>query len=178
MTYVDVAKACEDAGASWVTLHARTIEQGYSGDARWEHIARLVGAVGVPVVGNGDLRTAEDVLRMREATGCAGFFIARAAMRDPTVFARMRRGLATGDPGPEPTLAERMALARRYMERAVQVGITNPPDLRRQVMRFASGQPGAKRLRVAVQDVASADDILRVLDQAAAGELAATLAAA
>ncbi|HET6399499.1 MAG TPA: tRNA-dihydrouridine synthase [Candidatus Thermoplasmatota archaeon] len=152
LTYGDVGKAVEDAGASWVTLHARTVEQGYAGDARWEHIAHLVRALGIPVVGNGDLREPEDVLRMRDETACAGYFIARAAMRDPTVFARMRAALDGRDPGAGPDLQARLGLALRYLERAQQAGEARIALLRRQVLRFVAGAPGAKRLRVVLQE--------------------------
>src|SRR5688500_8807887 len=149
-TYVEVGRAAEDAGVDWVTLHARTVEQGYQGKAEWPHIARLAEALEIPVVGNGDLRTPADVLRMRDETGCAGFFIARAAMHDPTVFGRMRAALDGREPGPEPDLAARMATLVRYLERAEGLGL-GIGDLRRQATRLVAGAPGAKRLRVALQ---------------------------
>lgn len=153
LTYLDVAREAEAAGAAWVTLHARTVAQGYSGTADWSHIARLVDGVGIPVVGNGDLRTPEDVVRMREETGCAGFFIARAAMHDPTVFRRMRAAL-DGRPSAEgPGLDERLRTLLVYLDRAAAAGVTSMGDLRRQAMRFVAGAPGAKRLRVQLQDV-------------------------
>jgi tRNA-dihydrouridine synthase B len=150
-TYLEVGREAQDAGAGWVTLHARTVEQGYSGVAEWAHIARLAEALDVPVVGNGDLRTPEDVVRMRDETACDGFFVARAAMHDPTVFARMRAALDGREPGPEPTLRERLAVLRLYLERAEGLGLS-VGELRRQATRFVAGVPGAKRLRVAVQE--------------------------
>jgi tRNA-dihydrouridine synthase B len=138
-----------------VTLHARTVEQGYQGDAEWPHIGRLVAALDIPVVGNGDLRTPADVVRMRDETACAGFFIARAAMHDPTVFARMRAALDGRDVGPAPDLAARMATLVQYLERAEGLGI-GIGDLRRQATRLVAGAPGAKRLRVAMQSAPDA----------------------
>ncbi|MCA1820177.1 MAG: tRNA-dihydrouridine synthase family protein, partial [Halobacteriales archaeon] len=64
LTYLDVGREAEAAGADWVTLHARTVAQGYSGAAAWSHIGRLTDTLGIPVIGNGDLRTPEDVVRM------------------------------------------------------------------------------------------------------------------
>jgi nifR3 family TIM-barrel protein len=151
LTYVEVGREAQDAGADWVTLHARTVAQGYSGHADWAHIGRLVQALDVPVVGNGDLRGPSDVLRMRSETGCAGFFIARAAMRDPTVFRRMRAAL-DGQPAlPEPPLGERLATLLLYLDRAQAIGLRGIGLLRRQAARFVAGHPGAKRLRVALQ---------------------------
>ncbi|MEA3137063.1 MAG: tRNA-dihydrouridine synthase [Thermoplasmata archaeon] len=154
-TYVEVGKVAQDAGIDWVTLHARTVEQGYQGDAEWPHIGRLVAALDIPVVGNGDLRTPADVVRMRDETDCAGFFIARAAMHDPTVFARMRAALDGRDVGPAPDLAARMATLVQYLERAERLGI-GIGDLRRQATRLVAGAPGAKRLRVAMQSAPDA----------------------
>jgi nifR3 family TIM-barrel protein len=170
-TYLEVGRAAQDAGADWVTLHARTVEQGYSGDAEWSHIARLAEALDVPVVGNGDLRTPEDVVRMRDGTGCAGFFIARAAMHDPTVFRRMRAALEGRDPGPEPGLPERLGVLLAYLERAEGLGLSIG-DLRRQATRFMAGAPGAKRLRVAVQGAATPQALReRVAETLAAAEV-------
>jgi tRNA-dihydrouridine synthase B len=153
LTYLEVGKAVQDAGVDWVTLHARTVEQGYQGVADWTHIRRLVDAMDVPVVGNGDLRTPADVLRMRDQTGCAGYFVARAAMHDPTIFRRMRAALDGKEPGPAPDLAGRLRMLLLYLERAE--GLELPiGDLRRQSTRLVAGAPGAKRLRVAVQDAA------------------------
>ena len=164
LTYLEVGRAVQDAGVDWVTLHARTVEQGYQGVAEWPHIARLVEALDVPVVGNGDLRTPADVVRMRDETGCAGFFVARAAMHDPTVFRRMRGALEGREPGPAPGLAGRLRTLLLYLERAEGLGLPIG-DLRRQATRLVAGAPGAKRLRVAVQD---APDLAALRERVAA----------
>lgn len=169
-TYVEVGREAQDAGADWVTLHARTVEQGYSGHADWTHIQRLVAAVDIPVIGNGDLRTPADVVRMRDETGCAGFFIARAAMHDPTVFRRMRAALDSHATSvAEPTLHERLGTIMAYLERAERIGMTNIGELRRQATRFVAGAPGAKRMRVKAQE---AND-LEALREVVAAALAA-----
>jgi len=168
-TYLEVAQEAQAAGADWVTLHARTVEQGYSGVAEWEHIRRLVDAVGIPVIGNGDLRTPADVVRMRDETGCAGFFIARAAMHDPTVFRRMRAALDAGlEHAPEPSLRERLVTLLAYLERAESIGMANVGELRRQATRFVAGAPGAKRLRVLAQDAKDATALREVVAAALA----------
>lgn len=169
LTYLEVGKAVQDAGVDWVTLHARTVEQGYQGVAEWTHIAKLVQAMDVPVIGNGDLRTPADVVRMRDETGCAGFFVARAAMHDPTVFRRMRAALDGKEAAAAPGLAGRLATLMEYLDRAEGLGLPIG-DLRRQATRLVAGAPGAKRLRVAVQD---APDIAALRER-----VATTLAAA
>lgn len=155
-TYVEVGHEAEAAGAAWATLHARTVEQGYSGQAEWHHIGRLVESVTIPVVGNGDLRTPSDVVRMRDETGCAGFFIARAAMHDPTVFGAMRAGLdgrSTSPPSPQARFDALLA----YLDAAEAAGMRSVPLLRRQATRFIAGWAGAARLRGQLQDVRDVD---------------------
>ncbi len=163
-TYLEVGKEAQAAGAAWCTLHGRTVVQGYSGQADWSAIGRLVEALEIPVIGNGDLRGPSDVLAMQEQTHCAGFFIARAAMHDPTVFGRMRDALDGREPRQAPTLAERVAVLQTYLARA-----TEPVPLavlKRQATRFLAGAPGAKRLRGAVHDAASAEAISSLLEVA------------
>lgn len=88
-----VAKTVVSAGAMAVTCHARTADQFYKGTADWSHIARVKEAVDVPVIGNGDLETAKDIVRMREITGCDGFAVGRAARGNPRLFMTLRRDL-------------------------------------------------------------------------------------
>jgi len=172
LTYLEVGRAAQDAGADWVTLHGRTVEQGYSGAADWSHIARLVEGVDVPVIGNGDLRTPADVVRMRDETDCDGFFIARAAMHDPTVFVPMRAAL-DGRPSPaDPGLAGRLGILLQYLERAEGLGLPIG-DLRRQATRFMAGAPGAKRLRVALQEADDPAALREHVAEALAGAMAA-----
>src|SRR5512134_2922215 len=83
---VGIALRMQDAGARAFTLHARTRTQMYSGKANWDEIARVVEALDIPVIGNGDVQTAEDVVRMRQHTGCAGIMIGRGAFGNPWIF--------------------------------------------------------------------------------------------
>lgn len=162
-TYLDVGREAQAAGAAWCTLHGRTVEQGYQGHADWSTIARLVDALDIPVVGNGDLRGPDDVVRMATETGCAGFFIARAAMSDPTVFRRMRTALAGDAPETAPGLSVRLDALQAYLRRAAEAHITHPAVLKRQVIRFISGAPGAKALRQQLHGAADAEGLLAVL---------------
>src|SRR6266702_75558 len=108
-----IALRCREAGAQAITLHARTRTQMFSGTADWDEIAALVERLDIPVVGNGDIRTPEDILAMRRHTGCAGIMIARGSFGNPWIFAQGRDLLGGGRPrrrDPEP--AERFAVAR------------------------------------------------------------------
>ncbi len=158
-TYLEVGAEAQAAGASWCTLHGRTVAQRYSGEADWTAIARLVQALDIPVVGNGDLRGPDDVLRMADQTDCAGFFIARAAMRDPTVFRRMRQAL-DGDPIEEPPgLEVRLHALHTYLDRAATMREVPLAMLKRQSMQFIQGVPGARTARVAIQQAKSGDEV-------------------
>lgn len=169
-TYLDVGAEAQAAGAAWCTLHGRTVEQRYSGEADWASIAKLVAALDIPVVGNGDLRSPGDVLRMRDETGCAGFFIARAAMHDPTVFRRMRQALDGQPIESPPDLAVRLDALDTYLDRSTVLGDVSMAVLKRQAMRFIQGVPGARKARVAIHAATSSQDVrdrLRLLEVAA-----------
>jgi tRNA-dihydrouridine synthase B len=119
---VELAKMAEDCGLNAVALHARTREQGYSGDARWEWIAAVKDAVNIPVIGNGDIRTPEDAAAMVEATGCDAVMIGRAAPANPWIFRQIAQytaskqstGIGLYD---KPTDMDRYRMIRDYFER-------------------------------------------------------------
>ncbi len=99
---VEVAKAAEAGGASAVAVHGRTREQYYAGKADWDIIARVKGAVKIPVIGNGDLTCPEDVEAMAAQTGCDGFMIGRAAQGNPWIFRQILSYFETGEHLPTP----------------------------------------------------------------------------
>ena len=108
---VTIALRCQDAGARVLALHPRTRTQMYSGSARWAEIAAVVDALEIPVLGNGDIKTAEDALRMHRDTNCAGVMIARGSFGQPWIFDQAR-ALLDGRPAPAaPPVAERFAIA-------------------------------------------------------------------
>jgi tRNA-dihydrouridine synthase B len=122
---VELAKMAEDCGLNAVALHARTREQGYAGEARWEWIAAVKDAVTIPVIGNGDIRTPEDAAAMVEATGCDAVMIGRAAPANPWIFRQIAQYTAskqsTGVGAYEkPTDMDRYRMIRDYFERLMQ----------------------------------------------------------
>ncbi len=166
-TYLAVADEVQAAGAKWMTLHGRTVVQGYSGKADWSAIERLVDHADIPVVGNGDVRDGATAVAMREQTGCQGIFIGRAAMNDPTCFQRLRAALNGREENASPDLHTRVALFEEYAQRATSIGY-NVAHLKRQANRFITGVPGAKQARVAIQNAADEDELHQLLRSHAA----------
>jgi tRNA-dihydrouridine synthase B len=147
---VTIALRCREAGAQALTLHARTRTQMFSGQANWDEIARVVEALDIPVIGNGDITTAADVVAMRRHTNCAGVMIARGAFGNPWLFAEARDLVAGRAPRPAPTAAERFAVALEHARLALALqGDTRKTALefRKHFGWYTKGVPGAGSLR-------------------------------
>jgi len=147
---VSVALRCREAGAQALTLHARTRTQMFSGAANWDEIARVVEALDIPVIGNGDITTAADVVAMRRHTNCAGVMIARGAFGNPWLFAQARDLVAGRMARPAPTASERFAVALEHARLALALqGDTRKTALefRKHFGWYTKGVPGAGSLR-------------------------------
>ncbi len=147
---VAIALRCQDAGARALTLHPRTRTQMYSGNARWDEIAAAVAALEIPVIGNGDIKTAADALRMREHTRCAGVMIARGSFGQPWIFAQAR-ALIDGTPVPTtPSVTERFAIALEHAA-MVQSYEADPEgaaiEFRKHLGWYVKGLPNSADLR-------------------------------
>ncbi len=92
LNYLEVARAVEDNGGALIAVHARTRNQGYLGDADWDTIAEIKSAVTIPVIGNGDVQTPQDITRLKKITGCDGVMIGRGAIGNPWIFQRVPSG--------------------------------------------------------------------------------------
>src|SRR5512139_2253402 len=149
-TPVEIALRMQDAGARAFTLHARTRTQMFSGRANWDEIAQVVDALDIPVIGNGDVASAEDALAMKRQTGCAGIMIGRGSFGNPWLF-RDARALLTGAPRPPaPTPAERFLLALEHARLALRLqGDTRKTviEFRKHLGWYTRGLPGAASLR-------------------------------
>jgi nifR3 family TIM-barrel protein len=129
---VTIALRMQDAGARAFTLHARTRTQMFSGRADWDEIARVVEALDIPVIGNGDVESGADIVRMREHTRCAGVMVGRGAFGNPWLF-RDGQALLAGRPAPpSPAADERFAVALEHARLAIRL----QGDTRRTVMEF------------------------------------------
>jgi tRNA-dihydrouridine synthase B len=157
---VPLAKMAEDCGLNGVALHARTREQGYSGNARWEWIAAVKDAVKLPVVGNGDIRTPEDAIAMVAETGCDGVMIGRTAASNPWIFRQIRQYAETGRYD-QPTEADRYQMIRTYFKMLVDETMHGSPGKMKQfVAWFTHGIPGGNALRRACYDAHTGPAIL------------------
>ena len=145
-----IARRCEDAGVKAIALHPRTRTQMYSGTARWEEIAAVVEAVRIPVIGNGDIKSAEDAYRMQQATGCAGVMIGRGSFGQPWIFSQARALLDGGVMPPPPSVEERFAIALDHA-RMVQGYEPDPEgaaiEFRKHLGWYVRGLPGSADLR-------------------------------
>ena len=162
---VPLAKMAEDCGLNGVALHARTREQGYSGNARWEWIAAVKDAVNIPVVGNGDIRTPEDAIAMVAQTGCDGVMIGRTAASNPWIFRQIRQHAETGRYD-QPTEADRYQMIRTYFKMLVDETMHGSPGKMKQfVAWFTHGIPGGNALRRACYDAHTGPAILASVER-------------
>lgn len=161
INFMEIAEAAVEAGCVAVALHARTAEQMYSGRAHWPWIAELVRGVPVPVIGNGDVRSHDDCLRMMEETGCAAVMIGRVTQGDPWVFQRCAAALSD-EPIPDPpNWEERLATAQRMCEDLVEeLGEhTGCLHARRVLGWFSKGMADAARFRDRAHQVSTLDEV-------------------
>jgi tRNA-dihydrouridine synthase B len=176
---VSIALRMQDAGAKAFTLHARTRSQMFSGKANWDEIAKVVEALEVPVIGNGDIETAADVVRMREHTRCAGIMIGRGTFGNPWLF-REARALLDGRELPAPpTPAERIAVALEHCRLAIELqGDTRHTivEFRKHFGWYTKGMHGASHLRQQLFQVESLVDAERIFADYLAHDPVATAA--
>ncbi len=162
---VAIALRCQDAGARALALHPRTRAQMYTGSARWDEIAAVVQALDIPVLGNGDIRTADDAVRMQRLTGCAGVMIARGSFGQPWIFAQAR-ALLDGQAAIEaPPIAGRFNVAVEHARMAADYE-TDPRgaaiEFRKHLGWYVKGLPGSAELRKKLHAVTALGEVEQI----------------
>jgi nifR3 family TIM-barrel protein len=164
---VSIALRCQEAGAKALTLHARSRTQMFSGRADWDEIAAVVAALEIPVIGNGDIECAEDVVRMREHTGCAGVMIARGSFGNPWIFGQAR-ALLDGTPRPaDPAPQERFATALEHARLVLAIQGDSPHvahEFRKHLGWYTRGLPGSAELRLHLHQIETIAEAERLFE--------------
>ena len=155
---VEMARLAESAGIAAVTVHARTKAQGFSGRADWGMIKVVKESVDIPIIGNGDVHSAQDAKRMQEETGCDGVMIGRAVQGNPWIFREAKQYLETGVVPPPPTLEERRVVMLRHLNDMVKllgedVGVR---EMRKHLCWYTKGLPGGAEFRERVNHLVRA----------------------
>ena len=152
---VEVAKAISSAGASAVAVHGRTREQYYSGNADWDIIRRVKETVGIPVIGNGDVFTGKDGVRMMEETGCDFVMVARGAMGNPWIFKELNAAFHGEEAPPRPTVRELSMMMIRHLDELVQLKdeYSAVREMRKFVAWYTKGVKGAAKLRGKINNI-------------------------
>lgn len=162
---VEMAKRAEAAGAAAIAVHGRTREQFYSGKADWDIIRQVKEAVSIPVIGNGDLLCAEDVIRMQNETGCDGFMIARGAQGNPWIFRQILHYFETGEILPKPEFQEVRDMILRHAQMMIDfkgeyIAIR---EIRKHAAWYTAGYKNSSKLRVAINEVENLSDLAKTL---------------
>jgi nifR3 family TIM-barrel protein len=165
---VELARLAQESGLAAVALHARTREQGYTGQARWQWIAAVKDAVTIPVIGNGDVRTPEDAAALVAETNCDAVMIGRAAPANPWIFRQIAQYTATGRYD-EPSELDRYRMIRTYFEMLLAESDTNGKEIQGKMKQFASwfthGVAGGAALRKSIYESKTGESILAAVEQ-------------
>jgi nifR3 family TIM-barrel protein len=163
----EVGHIVEGEGAQALAIHGRTKVQGYSGDANWPIIAEVADALSIPVIGNGNITCAEDVMRIREQTKCAGLMIGRAALGYPWIFRDIKHYLQFGQVPEPPSIAERwdtiIDYTRKVMARPFREQRHNDLGwMRPKFIALTKGMPCSRKIRGSLVKVCQIEDLERV----------------
>lgn len=164
VNYLDAGRMAQDCGAAAVTLHARTRSEMYSGRAHWEAIAELSARLSIPVIGNGDVESAQDAQEMLRQTGCYAVMVGRGAMGNPWIFRdwqRARQGLPPAAPSPRERIETAHAHARALVaHKGEYIGLR---EMRKHAAWYLKGLRGSAQVRVRVNLAQSLGELADIL---------------
>lgn len=164
---MEMAQLAKEAGVSAIAIHGRTREQFYKDHADWEIIGRVRQKLDIPVIANGDIRTVQDLERIRQVTGCEAVMIGRAAQGNPWIFRQMTEYLRTGVVLPGPTMEERRQVIIRHLDMLLRFkgDYIGPREMRKHATWYTKGIKGSAELRCLFNQAETRDDFLRIVDK-------------
>lgn len=164
---VEMAHIAEESGAAAIAVHGRTREQFYSGTADWDIIRQVKEAVSIPVIGNGDIRNAEDVIAMEQETGCDGFMIARGAEGNPWIFSQILHYFKTGQLLEKPSFEEvtEMLLRHARMQLEFKGDYTGIREIRKHAAWYTAGYRNSSKLRGRINEVENYDQLAELFEE-------------
>ena len=167
ITCVELAQKVEAAGVNFITVHGRTRKQMYTPGIDMDAIRNVKNAVKIPVIGNGDITTPEDVVRMMDYTGCDAVMVGREALSRPWIFKQINQALAGLPIDKEPTVEERMALLLWHIEKLCEVNgeVLGMKKARGQASLYMKGLRGAAHLRFLTNSLTVFDDAKHLVDE-------------
>jgi len=161
---VEIAKICEKNGASVITIHGRTVKQGYSGKADWSLIKKIKDNVGIPVIGNGDILSGENAKKMLEETSCDYIMVGRGAIGNPFIFKEINEYLKTGRVIKQ-TKEEKIKDYFEYIELTKKFNIFSISDAKLRAQEFTKGVSGSSKLRQKLNRVKTEEEIQKFIKE-------------
>lgn len=164
---LEIAKIAEDCGISAITIHGRTREQYYSGKADWDIIKAVKEELNIPVIGNGDVASVEDAIKIRQHTKCDAIMIGRGAQGNPWIFERINHYIKTGEILPEPTKEEKIDVAIKHIELAVKEDgeYVAVREMRKHIGWYLKGMKHSAKFRDEINRMESVEEVIKTLLQ-------------
>lgn len=164
---LEIAKIAEDCGICAITVHGRTREQYYSGQADWDIIGEVKSQISIPVIGNGDVTSVEDAIRIKDHTGCDAIMIGRGAQGNPWIFKRIDHYMKTGQLLDPPSKDEKIDIAIKHMDLAIKehgeyVAVR---EMRKHIGWYLKGMKHSARFRDQINHMVTAKEVIDTLNQ-------------
>ena len=164
---MEMAKLAQEAGVAAIAIHGRTREQFYRDQADWQIIGRVRESLRIPVIANGDVRNVQDMIKIRQVTGCEAVMVGRAAQGNPWIFRQLTEYLRSGAVLPGPTMDERKEVIIRHLDMLLKFkgDYIGPREMRKHATWYTKGIKGSAELRCLFNQAVCRDDFLRILDK-------------